>query len=346
MLAACLGALLAAAGPAAAEVPAPIQLKIVGGLAGVSQYTQHEAPFWTIRVPGLTDGRVRAEIAPYDRSGFRPQEMLQLMQLGVVSFGTVGLAVASGDEPELNAMDLPVLNPDIATLRQSMALWRPRLEDVLRTRFGIQLLAINIYPAQVMFCRQPFVSLGDLAGRRVRVSSVGHSELLAALGATPVVIPFAAITDAIRGGVVECAITGTMSGNTIGLHTVTSHLSRQAISWGVSVFGANIGAWTALPPEVRDRLQEGLATLQEEIWQAAEQETELGFACNSGASECSAARRGNMVVLNDTPLDRDRRAELLRSSVLPNWIRRCGAGCAEAWNRYMAPARGIVARPE
>ena len=341
---ACLCLLLTL--PAAADEPPPIKLKIAGGLAGLTQYTRQEAPFWTDQVPGLTHGRVRAEIAPFDRSGIRGQEMLQLMRLGVVPFGDVLVALAAGDEPELNAMDLAILNPDIATLRQTVALWRPRLAALLRERFNVELLSIYIYPAQVVFCRRPFASLGDLAGRRVRVSAIGQSELLQALGATPIVTPFAETASAIRDGVVECAITGSLSGNALGLHTLTTHISRQALTWGVSFFGANIGAWSALPPEVRTQLRSGLEALQDAIWQAAERETEEGFACNAGRPECTGGTRGQMVVLDDEPRDRARRERLLRDLVLPSWVRRCGVECADAWNRYIAPTRGILARSE
>src|SRR3954470_3524460 len=55
--------------PAAQAADSPIQLKVVGGLAGVSQYTKLEEPFWTHQVSELTRGRVQAEIHPSDRSG-------------------------------------------------------------------------------------------------------------------------------------------------------------------------------------------------------------------------------------------------------------------------------------
>ncbi len=331
--------------PALAD-EAPISLKIVGGLGGVSQYTRSEMPFWTGQVPQLTRGRVRAEIAPFDRSGIRGPEMLPLMRLGVVPFGTVLLSVSSSDEPEINAVDLAVLNPDIATLRRTVGLLRPRLETLLKERFNVVLLAVYTYPAQVVFCRQPFSGLGDLSGRRVRVSSVGQSELFEALGATPVVIPFAGIPAALRDGIVECAVTGSLSGNTLGLPGIATYVSRQAISWGVSVFAANAGAWAALPEEVRRQLQAGLVDLQEQIWRAAEQETEEGFACNAGRPECVNGTRGQMVVLDDEPRDRQRRAQLLRDVILPGWVRRCGSDCVETWNTTMAPSRGILARPE
>jgi TRAP-type C4-dicarboxylate transport system substrate-binding protein len=336
-------AMVLGATAAAAEEVAPIHLRIAGGLGGVAQYLEFEMPFWTKEVPRLTNGRVQADIAPFDRSGIRGPEMLSLLRLGVVPFGTISLAVAASEEPELSAMDLPALNPDTATLHQSLDLLRPRLETILRERYNVQLLAVYTYPAQVLFCREPFTGLSDLAGRRIRVSSVGQSELLEALDAVPVVIPFAQIVSAFDQRIVECAITGSLSGNALGLQTMTSTMSRQAINWGVSFFGANISAWTALPAEVRTQIRQGLKSLEPRIWQAAELETEEGFACNAGLPSCTQGKPGHMVVLDDTPQDQQRRALLLRRVVLPKWIQRCGAECAEVWNRYMASARGIRA---
>ena len=172
---------------------------------------------------------------------------------------TSSSAVAASEDPELSGVDLPVLNPDLATLRRSAALWRPRLTALLRERYGLELLAMYTYPAQVVFCRRPFSGLSDLAGRRVRASSVGQSELLGSLGAVPVVIPFAETVGALRGGVVECAITAAKSGNAVGMHETTSHLSRLAVGWGVSVFVGNRAAWLGLPDEVRTPLRQGIA---------------------------------------------------------------------------------------
>ncbi|MCO6416864.1 TRAP transporter substrate-binding protein [Siccirubricoccus sp. KC 17139] len=318
-------------------------VKVLGGLAGVSQYVSFEAPFWTRRVPELTGGRIRGEISPFDRSGVRGQETLQLLRLGVVPFATALLGLSAADEPELNAIDLPVMSPDQATLRETVALYRPRIEALLRTRYNVELLAIYTYPAQVMFCQRPFTGLGDLSGRRIRVSSVAQAELVTGLGAIPILVPFAEVIGALRAGIVECAITGTLSGNTIGLHEVTTHVSPVAITWGISLFATNQAAWARIPPELQAKLRAGLAELQEQIWQAAARETEDGLICNAGGEACRGGRRGRMVVVEDSPADRALRAQLLRDTVLPSWIQRCGPDCAEAWNRYIAPVRGLRA---
>jgi TRAP-type C4-dicarboxylate transport system substrate-binding protein len=328
----------------AGNTESPIELKVVGGLGGVSQYTRYEEPFWRRRVGELTDGRVRAEIAPFDRAGLRAEEILPLMRLGVVPFGTALLAVVSSEEPEFNAVDLPALNPDIGTLRDTVQRYRPHLRNLLLERYNVELLSVYTYPAQVIWCSRPFTGLGDLAGRRIRTSSVGQAEMVEALGATSVVIPFAEIVNAMRAGVVECAITGTMSGNSIGLTAVTTHVHAMAITWGVSVFGANAQAWHALPEAVRGGIRSGLAELETAIWNGADRETGDGLRCSAGHADCSDGRPGHMTVVPVSPGDIQRRRQLLTSTVLPRWVERCGDECADAWNAYLGPSLGISAR--
>ena len=318
-----------------------IQLKVVGGLAGVSQYTNLEEPFWTNEVPRLTDGRVHVEIHPFDRSGLPGQEMLQLMHLGVVPFGTALLAQVSGDEPELNAVDLPTLNPDMEALRKTVGLYRSHLHEILLQRYGIELLGIYAYPAQVLYCAKPFTSFKDLAGHKIRTSSVGQSEMMSALGATPVVTPFSAIVSAIKTGVVDCAITGTLSGNEIELPAVTSYISPMAISWGLSFFGANRLAWDQLPSDIRKILQDGIYKLEASIWDGADRDTASGLACDVGSSGCAGGKISDMHLVPVTSDDDTFRKQLLTKSILPNWIQRCGNDCVSAWNETLGPASGI-----
>ncbi|MBR0682831.1 TRAP transporter substrate-binding protein [Roseomonas eburnea] len=324
----------------------PIRLKIVGGLADVSQYVRYEEPFWRRRLSEASGGRIQAEIAPFDRSGIRAQEMLALMRLGVVPFGTALLAIVSTEEPEFNAVDLPIVSPDMETLRRTVTAYRPHLEELLAQRYDVELLAVYTYPAQVIFCRNAFRGLTDLAGRRIRTSSVGQSEMFAALGATPVVIPFGETLAAMRSGVVECAVTGTLSANAIGLNEMTTHMHGMAITWGLSVFGANRAAWQSLPEWARTLIRHEVGQLEEEIWKAAEVETGEGIACNAGMPDCRSGRRGTMTIVPVSEADQERRFRLLTETVLPGWVRRCGEPCIEAWNSRLAPIIGVRAEPD
>lgn len=336
-------ALAAAVGSQAADTGGK-RLRVVGGLAGVNQYTRHEEPFWTRQLPRLTGGKITAEIVPFDRAGIRGQEMLRLMQLGVVPFGTVPLGLASTQEPVFGAPDLAGLNPDMASVRKTVAAFRPVLEKILREHFGVELLAVYAYPAQVIFCNKPFSSLADLAGRRTRTSSPPQADLIEALGGVPVQTGFADIMANLKSGNIECAITGTMSGNTIGLAEATTHIHSMAINWGLSIFGANIGAWSALPADVRATLRVELPKLEQSIWSEAERETGNGIACNTGSDSCVDGRKYHMTEVKPAATDDARRRAIFASTVLARWVQRCGAQCAEVWNKSIGPVTGFEAR--
>lgn len=344
-IACAAAALIAGApGPLHAQGAAPKRLSVVGGLAALNQYTRHEEPFWTKELSRISGGRFRAEIAPQDRAGIRNQEMLSLVQSGVLPLGTVLLSGAAQVAPELAAPDLAGLSPNMASLRRTVAAYRPYLATLLRQRFGIELLAVYTYPAQVLFCNKPLAGLRGLAGRRVRVVSPTQTDLIEALGAKPTPTPFAEILPNLRAGNIDCAITGSMSGNTIGLHEQTSHLHSMALTWGLSLFVAHGPTWAALSGDLKALLQRELPRLEARIWEDADRETSDGVACNVGARSCQSGRPGQMSLVATTEDDDKLRRELMVRAVLPRYIDRCGAACADSWNRTIGPVSGFQAR--
>lgn len=348
----CLLALLCSAawGPVQATAPAgkaeptaaQVTLRVVGGIDNVSQFTQLEAPFWTQELPRLSQGRFQAEIVAVDRAGIPGMQMLQLLQLGVVPFGTMLVSQIAMQYPQYGAPDLAGLNPDLERLRTTLAAFRPYLEKSLREQHGIEALAIYIYPAQVLFCKNAFNGLAGLSGRRTRVSSSAQADLISALGGVPERIGFTQIVDALEIDMLDCAITGATSGNSLGLHTRMGYLHSMALSWGVAIFGAHSASWNALPAPLQALLRAELPRLEERIWQNAVRETALGVACNSGAPSCTAGRRGHMVVVPASVQDERLRDEVFRSTVLPRWLLRCGASCTALWRETIGPARGIA----
>lgn len=343
-LACWLGAaLLSGAAPAPAWAAQPFQLRVVGGLGSLTQYTQLEAPFWTRDLARLSQGRFTADVVPFDRAGVPSMEMLRLLQLGVVPFGTVLMSSLSAQYPQYTAVDLPGLNPDFAALRASLAAFRPYLEQALRAERDIEPLAVYVYPAQVLFCKRPLGGLDDLRGRSVRVSSAAQADFVEALGAKPMLTSFAQMLKSVETGAAECAITGTMPGNTVGLDMHTTHLHAMPINWGLAIFGANRAAWQALPQDLRTLLQTELPKLEAAIWLSAEQETEQGLACNTGRAQCTTGRRGTMTLVPASARDEARRREIFDTVVLPRWIARCGTmACADIWRRTIGQARGIA----
>lgn len=324
---------------ASSPAPAALSLRVVGGLAGLNQYTRHEEPFWSRELPRLSGGRLRADIVPFDRAGIRGQDMLRLVQLGVVPFGTVLLSLSTAEQPLIGAPDLAGLNPDAATLRRHAAAYRPFLESTLRERHGIELLAVYTYPAQMLFCKRPMRHLGDLAGRRVRTSSPTQSDWVEALGGRPVNMPFAEMGQSLQSGNAECAITGSMSGYTVDLQRQTSYLYTMPVTWGMAIFAANAAAWSELSPDLQAMVRQELLRLEQAIWAESERESGEGVRCLTGSTPCSRGP-GGMRAQAPSAQDERRRREVL-GIVIDRWVRRCGPACAQAWQQTLAPVSGI-----
>ncbi|MBL8310095.1 MAG: TRAP transporter substrate-binding protein [Burkholderiales bacterium] len=337
---AVFGLLLADRAACAAAAPEQT-IKVVGGLATGNRYARIERPFWTTDLAKASGGRFAAEVVPFDRAGVPGQDLLRLMQIGVIPFGTVLFSHLAADVPELYAPDLAGLNPDLSELQNNLAAFKDFLERTLRERYGLELLSVYVYPAQVLFCRQAFTRLADVAGRRVRVASASAADFVNGLGGTPVITEFSEIMTYVRGGNVDCAVTGALSGNTIGLHEPMRFISAQPISWGLSVFVANGAAWRAMHPDFRSLLQTALPKLEQDIWRQAQHDSAEGLDCNRGLATCATGKKGSMVLVAPAGDDAIRRTQVLRSHVLPAWLRRCGTRCEDVWQQTVAKSSGI-----
>lgn len=338
-----IGAALAQKPPGIAATQPTLTLRVVGGLAGLNQYTQFEAPFWSRELEHLSGGKFSANIVPFDRAGVPAAEMLHLVQLGVVPFGTVLLSSLNAAFPQYVLADLAGLNPDMKSLRANLAAFRPYLEQSLRDEQGIEALALYIYPAQMLFCKRPVTNLADVKGWRVRVSSAAQADFFEALGATPVHTEFSQVAARFKGGSIDCAVTGTLSGNTIGLANLTTHLYDFPINWGMAIFGANRAAWEALPADLRELLRRELPKLEAAVWAESERDTALGLACNAGTPACTTGKPGRMRIVPATAADKLRSREIFFNTVLPRWRQRCGARCADVWAQTIGKASSASA---
>ena len=76
------------------------RFKIVGSLGGVSLYDKFERPFWSKHIGERSQGRVTAEIVPFTDMGLGGSEIVRLIRVGVIDFGSTALRYVSGTEAE------------------------------------------------------------------------------------------------------------------------------------------------------------------------------------------------------------------------------------------------------
>jgi len=202
----------------------------------------------------------------------------------------------------------------------------------------------------VLFCRDPVTSLADLKGRRVRTPGGSQNDFIQSIGGQPVAIGFPEVYSALERGVVDCAVTGTATGNGARWYEVTRHLYTLPIQWGVAAYAVNLAWWNRLDPAVRDFLQATMNEVEEAQWKLGAELTEDGIQCNSGnAAGCKIGHvvtNRPMTITRETPADVALLREAMQKVVLPAFVKRCGARCGEIYNQIVSPISGITYTPQ
>ncbi|MDO5691172.1 MAG: TRAP transporter substrate-binding protein [Pseudomonadota bacterium] len=342
-LASTLAALTLAATPALAQDLPKTHLKITGGLSNLTAYQDYEVPFWTKHVPEASKGQVTAEIKGFNDMGIKGPELLRLMGSGVIEFGTATLAYFASDNPINEAIDLAGLAPDAKTAREVTNLFEPVYAKTYGEGNRVKLLGISTYPAQVLFCNAEIKGLADLKGKKVRTSSRTQADFIEALGGSSVTMAFGEVVPALQNRVVDCAITGSLSGYSAKWYEVSTHLVALPVNWNQQIHAVNGKTWAGFRPEMQKFLQTQVNTMVNQIWDAAARQTQEGYDCNTGAAACTQPVKGKMTLVQPSAADRELLTKI-REQVIAKWAQRCSAQCVRDFNATIGKQLGVTAK--
>ena len=355
LIAGCLAAALTgfplAAAQAQALPPGPtVNIQAVTQVGPqLPQYTKVDIPLLREGVPQKSGGRVQVTLASWPERSLNGPEIIRLVRSGQVDIGAVPLNTVSGEVPLLDMVDLAGLNPTVAQARKVAQVLLPELNKELE-RFNTRIVAMYPFAAQVFFCRDKVTSLADLKGKRIRTGGGSSNTFVTSIGAQPTAIGFPEVYAALERGVVDCAITGTATGNGARWYEVTKHMYALPVSWGNSAYVANLAWWNKLDPDVRAFLQATFKQVEDQQWALGLEATEDGIACNSGKKD--GCRIGHVVETKPMTVTRPTDADMttlrasLSTAVLPAWVKRCGERCGETYNRLVAPITGVRYEPK
>ena len=333
-----------ASAPAFSQPMPKTQLKVVGSISSLTQYKDFEVPFWTKTLAEKSGGAITAEIKGFNEMGLKGPEVLRLMGQGVMEIGATVVAYLAADDPANEMLDIAGLLPDVATARKVTDALHPVYEKLYREKFGVTLLGFGTYPAQVLYCNAEIKGLADVKGKKVRVGGRSQSELIQALGGTPVTLAFGEVVPALQNKTVDCGITGTLSGNAAKWDEVTTHLLAMPLSWGQIAYAANAKSWAAFDPKVRAVIETEVKGLEKAVWDGADTFTQQGYECNAGTDKCTLGHKGKMKIVQPSAADRELLRKTLQEVTLPKWAERCSVACVADFNGTVGKITGVVAR--
>ncbi len=312
------------------------------------QYSRVDVPMLRDGVAKASGGRVEFNLRSYPEANVSGPEVIRLVRSGQVDIAGAPLTTVSGDVPLLDGFDLPGLHTSMDQVRRAgQALGAAANRDL--EKLGVRMIATSPFPAQVFFCRRPVAGLADLKGLKVRVAGPAQADFITALGAQPVAIAFGEVYGALERGVVECGVTGTGSANAQKWYEVTTHMYTLVASWGISGYMVNLAWWGRLDPAVRAFLEQTFRDVEDAQWKLGAELTQDGIECNVGnAAGCrifTLIQNRPLVWVKASDADNARARQVLVDVVLPNWVKRCGARCGEAFNEAIGPISGVRYAP-
>lgn len=335
------GALATGAGPALAQALPSTTFNAVGSIGALSMYQKQELPFWTETVPKESGGAVKVQVKPFTELGFKGPEIFRLVSAGTLQFATTVLNYNSGEVPMNEAGDLVGLVASVEELQKVLDVLRPAYAKFLEEKYGIKLLGFGSYQAQVIYCRDAFTKVADLKGRKVRASGASQQAFVSHIGGSPLTIAFAEVQPALASGVIDCAITGALSGYKSKWHESAKFISPLPINFGVAAQLANLKWWNTLDPKVQAFLEKELHKLELAIFEQAKTETQTGINCNTGTGPCSEGAPASMKLVPVTAADEALRKDALTKAILPSFATRCGPDCVQTWNGTVGQSLGI-----
>jgi TRAP-type C4-dicarboxylate transport system substrate-binding protein len=343
LLGAAVAALCLQSFAASAQDLPRLQFKAIGLNSPTVASSVDEIPFWRETIPKASNGAITVDITPLDQMGIDDKTMLRLLRLGVMDFAGMDISKMAGDDPRFEGCDLAGLTLDADKARAACDAWRPIIDRQMQQNWNAKLLAFGGNPPQVFWCREVIGGLGDLRGKKIRVFNNTMRDFLQGVGATAVSMAFAEVVPALNNGVVDCAVTGSLSGNTARWPEVSKSLYPMSLGWSINVLAVNLTTWNRLEPRVQQFLLEQVKAYEDKMWQTLKAADAQADNCNFNKPPCTMGRLANMTLVPVKPEEAEVHKRLVETAVLANWAKRCGAACAREWNDTVGKALGLTA---
>jgi TRAP-type C4-dicarboxylate transport system substrate-binding protein len=316
-------------------------LRVVGSWNSLTMFKNFEQPFWTEKLPAAMPG-IKAEMTSLGQVNLKGPAVLRQMDMGVFDVVHTVADYVVADSPVLAGLDMPALAPEIDQARKVVDAYRPVVEETLAKDFNAKLLAIAPYPAQVIFCRDEIGGLDDLNGKKIRASGWTTSEFVSALGATGVTMSFSEVPQSLQRGVVDCAITGSLSGYSAGWGEVAKYIYPLPVGgWDYVITSMSMKTWDSLSKEEQNKLQKLITEdLENPAWKVTADETIAGVNCLTG-KECSHGTPNNLTLVPISENDLKRAQAVLVEKVLPAWAEKVTPADVAKWNETAGKQAGI-----
>ena len=254
--------------------------------------------------------------------GYKDTYQLQMLKDGTIDLVSLRFIQNSSVMPELMGIDIAGLSSSFQIGRSVVGAYSAVIDQTLQTKFGAKLLAIWPFGPQVLFCRKPIDSLRDLAGLKVRIAGPTLEPFTLGLNAIPVIIPYDDVNEALRIGIIDCAITSSASANFSGWPKYSTHYFPITIQLGLNGYVIRLATWNRLSSAQQQVLMAAFEKHAQAIWSYAEMIHTETSSCNIGG-ECKLGVRYNLTNVSPSLEDFQIIQKIMKEGSFEKWSSEC-----------------------
>ncbi|MFN3629690.1 MAG: TRAP transporter substrate-binding protein [Casimicrobiaceae bacterium] len=256
-------------------------------------------------VDRATGGKLKITVHP-NASLFKAPEIKRAVQTGSAQAGEILLVNFQNEWPIFGADGIPFLADSYEAAMKLYRAQKPMLEKKLAEQ-GLMLLYSVPWPPQGLYSKRPINAAADLKGIKWRAYSPATARIGELVGAQPVTIQAAEVSQAFATGVVESMMSSGATGWDTKLHEhVKQYYDLQA--WlPKNAVVVNKRAFDALDRPTQDAVLKAAAAAEQRGWEASKRaNTDTLDKLKGGGMAIlapSAALKSDMQKVGQTLLD-------------------------------------------
>lgn len=210
---------------------------------------------WTQHIEAASNGRIKFQIYPSMQLGGTPGQLIDQARDGVADIVWTLPGYTPGRFPKSEVFELPLLVQ--SGEQASRAAWDYSQKHLLDEFRGVKLLAVHTHDAgQLHMARKAVRTLEDLRGIKLRAPNRVANKMLAALGASPVALPFTALHESLSKGILDGLFITWEALPSTKLNDIVKHHTEMpagspALYTSVLVIAMNEASYKALPTDLR-----------------------------------------------------------------------------------------------
>lgn len=253
-------------------------------------------------VDKASGGKLKITVHP-GGSLFKANEIKRAVQGGQAQIGEIILSGYSNENPLFGTDNVPFLATSYAEAKKLYTAQKPGL-DALLAKQGLKMLFSVPWPPQGIFAKNPIGSAADLKGVKWRAYNPQTSRIAELVGAQPVTIQAAELSQALATGAVSAFMTSGATGSDAKVWEQVKYFYDAQAWLPKNAVLVSQKAFDALDKATQDAVMKAAAEADVRGWKVSEEKTRfyLGELAKNGMTVTppSAALQADLKKIGDT----------------------------------------------